>query len=81
MYGKETLTYLKLWDSLQGKLVMAENVRQALTYVQDKNVEAGILFKTDALIGKNIKIIASARLIPINPSIFRQRLSKLPPSR
>jgi molybdate transport system substrate-binding protein len=60
MYGKETLTYLKLWDSLQGKLVMAENVRQALTYVQDKNVEAGILFKTDALIGKNIKIIASA---------------------
>lgn len=60
MYGKETLTYLKLWDSLQAKLVMAENVRQALTYVQDKNVEAGILFKTDALIGKNIKIIASA---------------------
>ncbi len=60
MYAKEALTSLKLWDQVQSKLVMAENVRQAMTYVQDHNVEAGLLFKTDTLAGKSLQVAALA---------------------
>jgi molybdate transport system substrate-binding protein len=55
-YAKETLTARQLWDTLQGKLVYAKDVRQVLTYVETGNVEAGFVYKTDALTSKKVKI-------------------------
>jgi molybdate transport system substrate-binding protein len=51
-YARETLTNLKLWERLQPKLVTANNVRQVLTYVETGNVDAGFVYRSDALIGK-----------------------------
>ena len=47
-YARETLTKKGLWASLQPKFVFGENVRQTLTYVAGNNVEAGVVFATDA---------------------------------
>jgi molybdate transport system substrate-binding protein len=47
-YGRETLMKRRLWDLLQPKLVFGENVRQTLTYVVGGDVDAGIVFSTDA---------------------------------
>lgn len=55
-YAKETLTARQVWDSLQKKIVFAKDVRQVLTYVETGNVEAGFVYKTDALISKKVKI-------------------------
>jgi molybdate transport system substrate-binding protein len=55
-YAKETLTARKSWDALQDKLVLAKDVRQVLTYVETGNVEAGFVYKTDALTSKKVKI-------------------------
>jgi molybdate transport system substrate-binding protein len=47
-YAEESLRALGLWDRLQRKLVLSENVRQALDYVARGEVEAGFVYATDA---------------------------------
>jgi len=46
-YTEESLKSLGLWDQLQPKLVLAENVRQTLDYVARGEVEAGFVYTTD----------------------------------
>lgn len=59
-YAKETLEKLNVWNAVQSKLVYAKDVRQVLTYVETGNVDAGIVYRTDALISSKVKIIADA---------------------
>lgn len=59
-YAKETLEHLNVWNAIEGKMVYAKDVRQVLTYVETNNVDAGIVYKTDALISKKVKIVATA---------------------
>lgn len=47
-YAEESLRALGLWDRLQPKIVFAENVRQALDYVARGEVDAGLVYTTDA---------------------------------
>src|SRR5258705_12639268 len=47
-YAEESLRALGLWDRLQPKVVFAENVRQALDYVARGEVDAGLVYTTDA---------------------------------
>ncbi len=56
VYAKEHLERLGLWEDLQPKLVPAENVRAALAVVESGNAEAGIVYKTDAALSKNVKV-------------------------
>lgn len=56
MYAKEYLENLNLWDKLKDKIVYAKDVRQVLTYVETNNVDAGIVYKTDALQSESILI-------------------------
>ncbi|ACV64175.1 molybdenum ABC transporter, periplasmic molybdate-binding protein [Desulfofarcimen acetoxidans DSM 771] len=59
-YARETLKTLGLWNSIQSKLVLAEDVRQVLQYVESGRVDAGLVYRSDALTGKNIRIVAVA---------------------
>lgn len=69
-YAKEVLINLKLWDKLQPKLVPAKDVRQVLTYVETGNVEAGLVYRSDALTGKDIKIVAAAAEDSHKPIVY-----------
>jgi molybdate transport system substrate-binding protein len=46
-YAQEALANLKVWDMLQPRLVLAENVRQVLDYVVRGEVEAGFVYASD----------------------------------
>ena len=59
-YAKASLTHENLWNDLQNKIVCTKDVRQVLTYVETGNVDAGIVYKTDALISDKVKIVDAA---------------------
>ena len=55
-YAKQYLETLGLWSAIEPKVVPTENVRAALAAVESGNVEAGIVYQTDAAISKKVKI-------------------------
>jgi len=55
-YAKQALVKLGLWNKLQDKVVSAEDVRHALTYVELASAEAGTVYATDAAISKKVKV-------------------------
>lgn len=59
-YAKAVLTSLNLFDALQPKLVFGKDVRQVLTYVETGNVDAGLVYATDALSSDQVQVVATA---------------------
>ncbi|RPJ96193.1 molybdate ABC transporter substrate-binding protein [Rummeliibacillus sp. TYF005] len=59
-YATETLKNIKVWNTVKPKVVYAKDVRQVLTYVETGNVDAGIVYRTDAIVSKKAKIVAVA---------------------
>lgn len=59
-YAQETFTSLNLWDAVSAKAIYGTDAKQVLSYVDSANVDCGIVYKTDAVADKNVKIIAEA---------------------
>lgn len=60
-YAEEILKCLNLWEPVMEKLVFAEHARQVLDYVARNEVDAGMVYSTDALIRpKEVKIVTNA---------------------
>lgn len=57
-YAQQSLTSLKLWDTLQPKLVMAGDVTQVLNYVESGNADAGFVYQSDAQSSNQVKVVA-----------------------
>lgn len=60
MYAKETLQNLNLLARVQHKLVFAQDVRQALAYVETGNADAGLVYLTDARTSNAVRVAATA---------------------
>jgi len=56
IYAKQWLQKIGLWKRIIDKVVPTENVRACLAAVEAGNADAGIVYKTDALISKKVKI-------------------------
>jgi len=56
-YARAALTTLGVWDSVENKLVRAENVRAALAFVERGEVPLGVVYRTDALIDGGVRIV------------------------
>lgn len=69
-YTQQVLEKLKLSDEVMAKAVLAKDVRTVLTYVETGNVEAGTVYKTDALISTKVKITATAPTDSHDPIVY-----------
>lgn len=56
-YAKQTFLSAGLWSRLESKIINTKDVRQVLSYVETENVDAGIVYKTDAIISDKIKMV------------------------
>ncbi|MBS0379605.1 MAG: molybdate ABC transporter substrate-binding protein [Proteobacteria bacterium] len=57
IYARAALTKLGVWDAVAPHLARAENVRAALAYVARGEAPLGIVYRTDALADKHVRIV------------------------
>ncbi|AKJ41949.1 molybdate ABC transporter substrate-binding protein [Pragia fontium] len=57
IYTKQALTYLGTWDQLAPKMARANNVRAALALVEREEAPLGIVYGSDAVASKKVKVV------------------------
>lgn len=62
-YAQEVLTFYNIFNQIKQKIVFAKDVRQVLAYVETGNVDAGIVYITDAK-------VSDAKIVAIAPANF-----------
>ncbi len=56
-YAQAALTKLGIWQQVADRIVRADSVRSALTFVDRGEAPLGIVYATDALIDKNVRVV------------------------
>ena len=56
-YARSALTILGVWDEIAPRLARAENVRVALLYVARGEAPLGIVYASDALADKSVRVV------------------------
>ncbi|NJK56372.1 MAG: molybdate ABC transporter substrate-binding protein [Pleurocapsa sp. SU_5_0] len=69
-YAEEILTSLGILDAVTPKAVYGKDVRQVLNYVATGNVDAGIVYLSDAKVSEDVKIVATASEDSHSPVVY-----------
>ena len=56
-YAREALTALGVWNEVADRVVRADSVRSALAFVDRAEAPLGIVYETDALIDKRVRVV------------------------
>lgn len=56
-YARSALSALGVWDEVAARLARAENVRAALIYVARGEAPLGIVYASDALVDKGVRVV------------------------
>ncbi len=56
-YAHQALSKLGVWDDVVNRLVRADNVRSALAFVDRGEAPLGIVYQTDVLVDKKVRVI------------------------
>ncbi|UPR49223.1 molybdate ABC transporter substrate-binding protein [Vibrio cyclitrophicus] len=59
IYAKEALETLDVWDDVKTRLAPSNNVRMALALVERSEAKLGIVYKTDALLSKEVNLVST----------------------
>ncbi|HVC51143.1 MAG TPA: molybdate ABC transporter substrate-binding protein [Stellaceae bacterium] len=74
LYGKAALIRLGVWASVSGRVAAAENVRAALALVARGEAPFGIVYKTDAAVEPNVKIVGVFPEDSVPPIVYPMAL-------
>ena len=69
-YAREALQNLGLWQQLEHSLVFGLDVRVTLGYVETGNVDAAIVYRTDAQIVEGLEVLASIPKRSYSPIVY-----------
>ena len=69
-YSMETLKNLRLWDSLEKRIIFAKDVRQVLAYVDSGNVDAGLVYRSDTVALKSGFVVTTAPKGSHSPIVY-----------
>lgn len=58
-YGKAALEKLNVWPAIQGRVAQAENVRAALALVSRGEAPLGIVYASDAVADRGVKVLGT----------------------
>ncbi|MET0357234.1 MAG: molybdate ABC transporter substrate-binding protein [Cellvibrio sp.] len=75
-YAKQALTHYNWWNKIESRLVGTEDVRTALAFVERAECGLGIVFKTDALLSKKVKLVATFPAASHKPVEYPGALTK-----
>jgi molybdate transport system substrate-binding protein len=56
VYAKKFLESAGIWRALEARIVPTENARATLAAVEAGNADAGIVYRTDALVSKRVRV-------------------------
>ncbi len=56
-YAREALTALGVWNDVESRMVRADSVRSALAFVDRGEAPLGIVYETDALLDKKVRVV------------------------
>ena len=73
---KPLLFNLNWFESLKGRIVGTDDVRSALAFVERGECQVGIVYKTDALISRKVKIIGIFPANSHSPIVYPLALTK-----
>ncbi|MFQ5752135.1 MAG: molybdate ABC transporter substrate-binding protein [bacterium] len=63
IYAKRALEKFGIWEKIKSRCLPALDVRAALTYVEHGDADCGIVYRTDAAISNNVKVVSE---LPMN---------------
>ncbi len=69
-YARETLVSLKLWNKVEKRIIFAKDVRQVLAYVESGNVDAGLIYRSDAVGLQSAAVVAVAPKGSHSPIVY-----------
>ncbi len=69
-YSEEIFENLGITEQVQSKFVFGSNVRQVLSYVESGNVDAGIVWVTDAQTSERVKVVETVAENLHSPALF-----------
>lgn len=69
-YAQEVFASLGLTADVQPKLILGKDVRQVLSYVETGNVDAGIVYTTDAKVSDRVRAVATAPPQSHSPIVY-----------
>jgi molybdate transport system substrate-binding protein len=75
-YAENVFTYLNIMDQVKPKVVYAQDVKQVLNWVETGNVDAGVVYLTDAKISTKVNTIATASEASHTPIVYPAALIK-----
>jgi molybdate transport system substrate-binding protein len=69
-YSEEIFSYLKILDNVKSKANYGSNARQVLTWVENGDVDCGVVYATDAALSDKVKVVCEAPESSHKPVIY-----------